>query len=131
MMCLTEWGTFFFKRQVRITKTMANDTNVAQSYALFKTGGKQYQAVVGKTLAVEKLAGQAGDTVEFSDVLLRKHSDDNVEIGAPFLEGAIKASIVKQMRGPKIVVFRHKRRKKSRVRNGHRQPQTVVRFEST
>lgn len=109
---------------------MANETNVAESYAIFKTGGKQYQAIVGKTLAIEKIEGEDGATIEFTDVLLRKHSDDNIEIGAPFLEGSLKASIVKQTKGPKIVVFRHKRRKKSRVRNGHRQPLTVVRFES-
>lgn len=98
-------------------------------YAIFQTGGKQYQAVEGKTVAIEKLDGQAGDQVEFSDVLLRKDSN-NIEVGQPFLAQPIKASIVKQMRGKKIVVFKFKRRKKYRKKQGHRQPITVVRIES-
>lgn len=104
--------------------------SVANEYVLFQTGGKQYQGIPGKTLAIEKIAGESGDTVEFSTVMLRKQGD-SIEIGTPFVEKAlIKASIVKQMRAPKIVVFRHKRRKKSRVRKGHRQPITVIRIES-
>ena len=108
---------------------MATQTNIADSYAIFKTGGKQYQAVVGKTLAIEKIVGEDGATIEFSDVLLRKNGAENVEIGTPFLDKPVKASIVKQTKGPKLVIFRHKRRTKSRVRKGHRQPITVVRFE--
>ncbi len=105
--------------------------NVADKYVVFKTGGKQYQAIPGKTLAIEKIEGEAGSTLEFAEVLLRKNSADDVEIGTPHVEGAVlKASIIKQMRGPKLVIFRHKRRKKSRVRKGHRQPQTVIRIES-
>lgn len=105
--------------------------NVAEQYAIFQTGGKQYQAIPGKTLAVEKLAGESGAKIEFDTVLLRKKSAEDVEIGAPYVEGAVlKASIVKQDRGPKLVVFRHKRRKKMRCRKGHRQPITVIRIES-
>jgi len=102
-----------------------------EKYAIFQTGGKQYQAIPGKTLAVEKLDGEAGDKVEFSEVLFKKSGEENFEFGAPFIEGAkLKASIVKQMKAPKIVVFKFRRRKKSRVKKGHRQPMTVVRFES-
>ena len=102
-----------------------------EKYAIFQTGGKQYQAIPGKTLAVEKLEGEAGDKVEFSEVLFRKSSEDKFEFGSPFISGAkLKASIVKQMKNPKIVVFRFRRRKKSRVKKGHRQPMTVVRFEA-
>jgi large subunit ribosomal protein L21 len=101
-----------------------------ERYAIFQTGGKQYQAIEGKTVAVEKLVGEAGDTVEFSDVLFRKLGDDQFEIGQPTLNGAIKASIVKQTKGPKLTIFRFKRRKKSRVKKGHRQPLTVIRIES-
>lgn len=109
---------------------MALHINVADSYVIFKTGGKQYQAIPGKTLAIEKIEGNPGDTIEFTDVLLRKKDANSIEIGTPTVAGAVlKASIIKQMRGPKLVIFRHKRRKKQRVRKGHRQPQTVVRFE--
>jgi large subunit ribosomal protein L21 len=101
-----------------------------ERYAIFQTGGKQYQALEGKTISIEKLEGEPGDTVEFKDVLLRKLSEKEVEIGKPHLDSPIKASIVKHMRGPKIIVFKFKRRKKSRVKKGHRQEQTIVRIES-
>ncbi|MBD3231494.1 50S ribosomal protein L21 [Candidatus Dependentiae bacterium] len=102
-----------------------------EQYAIFQTGGKQYQAIPGKTLAIEKLEGEAGDKVEFSEVLFRKIGEDKYEIGQPFVEGVtLKASVVKQIKGPKLVVFRHKRRKKQRTKKGHRQPYTVIRIES-
>ena len=108
---------------------MANDL-VFDRYAIIKTGGKQYQAIEGKTVAVEKLVGEAGDTIEFKEVLLRKTGNDSVEVGQPFLSKSVKASIVKHTKGPKIVVFKFKRRKKSRVKKGHRQPLTIVRIEA-
>ena len=104
---------------------------VFEKYAIFQTGGKQYQAIPGKTVAIEKLEGEAGDSINFSEVLFRKLADGKFEFGQPFVNGAaIKASIVKQDKGPKIIVFKFKRRKKSRVKKGHRQPITVVRIES-
>lgn len=104
---------------------------MAGQYVVFQTGGKQYQAIPGKTLAIEKIEGEAGSELSFTEVLLRKNGEASVEIGTPYVAGAVlKASIVKQMKGEKIVVFRHKRRKKSRVRKGHRQPITVIRILS-
>ncbi len=104
---------------------------VFEKYAIFQTGGKQYQAIPGKTLAVEKIEGQVGDSVDFSTVLFRKLGEKKFEFGRPFVEGAaIKASIIKQTKNPKIIVFRFKRRKKSRVKKGHRQPITVLRIET-
>ena len=105
------------------------DEKTDEKYAIIQTGGKQYQAVVGKTLAVEKLEGEPGAQISFDKVLFRKQGDGLYEVGTPHLEGAVKASIVKQMRGPKAVVFKFKRRKKVRVKKGHRQPVTVVRVE--
>ena len=100
-------------------------------YAIFKTGGKQYQAVEGKTIQIEKIDGETGDTVEFDTVLLRRKDDKTVEIGRPTLEGQkIRCSIVKQTKGPKVIAFRFKRRKKVRVKRGHRQLHTVIRVES-
>ena len=99
----------------------------SEKYAIFQTGGKQYFAIPGKTIAVEKLEGNVGDTLEFSEVLFRKKGENQYEFGKPYIDGVkLKASIVKQMKGPKIIVFRHKRRKKSRVKKGHRQPYTVL-----
>jgi large subunit ribosomal protein L21 len=103
---------------------------IFDKFAIFATGGKQYQAVVGKTVAIEKIEGEAGTTLEFSDVLFRKTADGAYEVGRPFLATPVKASIVKQMRGPKLTVFRFKRRQKVRVKRGHRQPITVIRIES-
>jgi large subunit ribosomal protein L21 len=102
-----------------------------ESYAIFQTGGKQYQAIPGKTVAVEKLDANVGETVEFKEVLFRKKGEGEFEFGAPYITGAtLKASIVKQTKGPKLVIFKFKRRKKYRVKKGHRQPMTVIRIES-
>ncbi len=104
------------------------------SYAIFKTGGKQYQAVVGKTVAIEKLNAKAGESIKFEEVLLRKMVDaagkEAIEIGQPFLKTPVKASIIKHELAPKIIIFQFKRRKKYKRKAGHRQPFTVVRIEA-
>ena len=106
-------------------------TSAFSRYAIFQTGGKQYQALEGKTVAIEKLSDvQVGDKVKFDDVLLVKKADGQVAIGQPFLSTPVHATVVKAMKGPKVVVFKFKRRKKSRVKRGHRQPMTIVRIES-
>ena len=99
-------------------------------YAIFKTGGKQYQALEGKTVAIEKLNVKEGDSVTFDEVLLRKTGEGKLEIGKPFLKTPIKATIVKHLKGPKIIAFKFKRRKKYTRKQGHRQPITVVRIEA-
>lgn len=101
----------------------------AEKYAIFMTGGKQYQAIEGKTIAIEKIEGEPGQKLEFKEVLLRKLDDGKIEIGTPYIKDAIKASIVKQMRGPKTISFLFKRRKKVQVKKGHRQDLTVIRIE--
>lgn len=104
---------------------------VFEKYALFQTGGKQYQAIPGKTIAIEKIEGETGQNLTFNEVLFRKNGEDKFEIGQPFVKGAtIKASIVKQDKAQKIVVFKYKRRTKYRTKTGHRQKQTIVRIES-
>lgn len=101
-----------------------------ESYAIFATGGKQYQAVPGKTVAIEKIDGETGMSLEFNDVLFRKTAEGSFEVGTPFLKKAIKASIVKQIREPKVIIFKFKRRKKARRKQGHRQHKTVIRIDS-
>jgi large subunit ribosomal protein L21 len=102
-----------------------------EKYAIFQTGGKQYQAIPGRTVAIEKVEGEADSILDFAEVLFRKTGEGKYEFGQPFVDGAVvKASIVKQTKGPKVVVFRHKRRKKQRTKRGHRQPLTVVRIAS-
>ncbi|MCK6586057.1 MAG: 50S ribosomal protein L21 [Polyangiaceae bacterium] len=96
-------------------------------YAVIKTGGKQYRVAEGQKLRVEKLAGNAGDKVTFDEVLLV--GGDTPKIGQPLVKGAsVAAEIVGQDRGKKIVVFKFKRRKNYRRKNGHRQPYTELKI---
>lgn len=99
-------------------------------YAIFQSGGKQYQALEGKTIALDKIDGETGDQISFDKVLFKKEGDEKFEFGKPFLNEPIKAEIVKQTKGPKLIAFRFKRRKKVRVKKGHRQDLTVVRIIS-
>ena len=99
-------------------------------YAIVRTGGKQYQVAVGDQLKVEKLTGEVGDTVELADVLLLADGDQ-VNIGAPVVEGVkVLAKIVEQGRAKKVLVFKKKRRKGYRVKNGHRQSFTKIKIDS-
>jgi len=92
-------------------------------YAIIKTGGKQYREDV---ITVEKLAGEPGDTVVISEVLMVADGD-GVQIGSPFVDGAsVACELVEQTRGPKIIIFKKKRRKHYRRKKGHRQDLTVL-----
>lgn len=99
-------------------------------YAIFQKGHKQYQAVEGKTLAIDLLTGQPGDTVEFAEVLFRKDGEGKFEVGQPFLGNAVKATIVKHTKGPKKIAMRFKRRKKLTTVNNSRASLTIIRVES-
>ena len=108
----------------------SKEAGSTERYAIIQTGGKQYQAREGKTLGIEKLDIKEGEAVTFDKVLLRKTGTDAIEVGKPFLDTPVKASVVKHIRGPKLIVFKFKRRKKYMRKKGHRQPITVVRIES-
>ncbi len=96
-------------------------------YAVIKTGGKQYRVSEGQTLRVEKLPGSVGDKVTFGEVLLV--GGDTTKIGQPFVKGAsVSAEITNLGRGPKIVVFKFRRRKNYRRHTGHRQPFTQLKI---
>jgi len=95
-------------------------------YAIIRTGGKQYQVAPGERVRVEKLAGNIGDTIELSDVLLIADGEE-VKIGQPVLRGAkVMACIVEQDKAKKVLIFKKRRRKAYRVRTGHRQPFTSL-----
>jgi large subunit ribosomal protein L21 len=97
-------------------------------YAVIKTGGKQYRVAEGDTLQVEKLVGKAGEAVTFEEVLL-VGGGDSAKVGRPLVKGAkVKAEIVAQEKGDKIIVFKLKRRKNFRKKIGHRQPCTRVKI---
>ena len=97
------------------------------SYAVIRTGGKQYRVSPGDLLRVERLDGDVGSAVEFGEVLLAS-ADDAVRIGTPLVSGArVRGTIVAQGRDRKILIFKKKRRKNYRRRRGHRQSITTVR----
>lgn len=103
------------------------------SYVIFQIGSKQYQGVPGKTVSIEKINAEPGSQISFNEVLVRKIVSDGqetVEIGQPFLSTPVKASVIKHIRGPKIIVFHFKRRKKFKKKAGHRQLSTIIRVES-
>ncbi|MGJ8530568.1 MAG: 50S ribosomal protein L21 [Alphaproteobacteria bacterium] len=96
-------------------------------FAVIKTGGKQYRVAADDEITIERLAGEAGDTIEFKEVLMVGGADAPL-IGAPTVDGAsVVAEIVRQARGDKIIIFKKRRRQNSRRRNGHRQDLTIVR----
>lgn len=98
-------------------------------YAVIKTGGKQHRVSEGDVLKVEKLEGQKGDTVVFEEVLLVS-KEDQTRVGTPVVEGArVVGEIVQQGKGPKIIIFKKKRRKGFMKKTGHRQPLTEVRIK--
>ena len=99
-------------------------------YAVVATGGKQYKVQEGEILRVEKLPGNVGDPVTFEKVLLVSDGE-NLTIGNPLVtDVAVQGHIVEQAKAKKILVFKFKRRKGYRRRQGHRQLYTAVRVDS-
>ena len=98
------------------------------SYAIIRTGGKQFRVEPGKSYKIPSLVGEAGGKIEFNDVLLGSDGQ-NVKTGVPALSGAkVTGEIVKHGLGDKIVVFKFKRRKNYSKKQGHRQGYTEVRI---
>ena len=97
--------------------------------AVIRTGSKQYRVAAGDVIQIEKLLGNPGDDIVFSEVLAV--GDDPMKFGAPLVAGAsVKAKIMSQDLGPKLIVFKFKRRKRYRRKNGHRQQYTSVQITS-
>ena len=95
-------------------------------HAIIETGGKQYKVAEGDTLFIEKLPAEAGDAVTFRKVLA-VIDGDKLTVGTPVVEGAkVDASVVKNGKGKKIIVFKYKPKKNYRRKQGHRQPYTKV-----
>jgi large subunit ribosomal protein L21 len=95
-------------------------------YAVIKTGGKQYRVAANDKILIEKLEGAAGDQIHFDQVLMVGAGAD-VQVGAPLVAGAtVVGEIEKQARGPHLIIFKKRRRKHYRRRNGHRQDLTSV-----
>lgn len=98
-------------------------------YAIVKAGGKQYRVQPGDVVRLEALEGDVGSTIKFGEVLLLG-GDSGIRVGSPRVESAsVEGTVVEQGRGPKIRVFKYKKRKHYRRTRGHRQSFTAVRID--
>ena len=98
-------------------------------FAVIKTGGKQYKVSSGDVVKVERLEGEAGATLHLSDILMLGE-ESKMTVGAPAVQdAAVRATILEQARGDKIIVFKKRRRQGYRRKAGHRQDLTVLRIE--
>ena len=98
-------------------------------FAIVRTGGKQYRVGVGDQITVERIAGDVGAEIELGDVLAIG-GDETPVIGTPIVpDAAVRARIVQQPRGTKVIVFKKKKRKNYRRKRGHRQELTVLKIE--
>lgn len=98
-------------------------------FAVIKTGGKQYKVSAGDILKIEKIVGDAGSKVDFANVFMLG-SDKDTKVGTPSIDKAVvKATVIEQGRGDKIIVFKKKRRQGYDRKNGHRQDLTVIHID--
>lgn len=96
-------------------------------YAVIKTGGKQYRVAADQEITVERIEGEPGLALEFPALAVGQ--GESLKIGAPIVEGAsVRAELVRQARGPHLIVFKKRRRQNSRRKNGHRQDLTVLKI---
>jgi large subunit ribosomal protein L21 len=96
-------------------------------YAVIKTGGKQYRVAKNQVIKIERLDGEAGSEIVFPEVLMV--GGENPVVGAPLVEGArVTGTLLEQIKGEKVIVFKKKRRKNYQRKKGHRQLLTVVRI---
>lgn len=99
-------------------------------YAIIKSGGKQYKAVVGETIEVDRLQTEVGNNVDFEDILLVADGE-TVMVGSPTVDGAkVAATVVDQIKAPKVIIFKYHPRKRYRLKKGHRQKYTRLLIES-
>lgn len=97
-------------------------------YAIIATGGKQYKVSEGEVLRVEKLSKEAGEKVSFDQVLFV--GGDNVKVGSPTVDGAsVEATVVKEGKAKKVIVYRYKRKSGYHKKNGHRQQFTEIKID--
>jgi large subunit ribosomal protein L21 len=99
-------------------------------YAIVEDGGKQYRAVEGSTIDVDRFPAEDGEQIDMERVLLVADGD-SVTIGTPFVAGAkVQATVVSQVKGPKLIVFKYKPKQRYRIKKGHRQQYTRIMIDS-
>ncbi|MBE5883354.1 MAG: 50S ribosomal protein L21 [Lachnospiraceae bacterium] len=96
-------------------------------YAIIATGGKQYKVSEGDIIKVEKLNGEAGNTVTFDQVIAV--SDDTLKVGADVANATVSATVMEQGKGKKVIVYKYKRKTGYHKKNGHRQAYTKVKID--
>ena len=100
------------------------------SFAIIETGGKQYKVSKDDVISVEKLTGETGDKINLNEVLMIGGKGDPI-LGDPIIKGAVvNAEVIEQTRAEKIIVFKKKRRKGYKVKNGHRQYLTKIEIQA-
>lgn len=98
-------------------------------YAIVESGGKQYKAVPGNIIEVDRISQDVGDKIELDVVLLS--NDGQVVVGTPFVKGAkVQASVIAEVKAPKIIVFKYKPKERYRRKQGHRQRYTQLKIDS-
>ncbi|MCD6475699.1 MAG: 50S ribosomal protein L21 [Anaerolineaceae bacterium] len=103
---------------------------MTMKYAIIESGGKQYKAVEGTTIEVDKLPLEVGQELKIDQVLLVVNEDD-VSVGTPIVEGSVvKITVVAQVKARKIVIYKYRARKRHRVKTGHRQQYTRLKIDS-
>ncbi len=99
-------------------------------YAIIESGGKQYRAVEGATIEVDRLPVEAGEQVPLEAVLLLAGDDGQISVGAPLVKGArVSTTVVDHFKGPKLIIFKYRPKKHYRVKTGHRQQYTRLRVD--
>ena len=99
-------------------------------YAIIEDGGKQFKAVVGESIEVDRYPLEVGDELDMDRVLLISDGE-NVKVGTPFVTGAkIQGTVLAHTKGPKVIVFRYKAKERIRSKTGHRQKYTKVRVDA-
>ncbi len=97
-------------------------------YAIIETGGKQYKVSEGEEIKVEKLEANEGDEITFDNVVAV--SDGSLKVGSEVSGASVKATVLDQGRGRKVIVYKYKRKSGYHKKNGHRQPFTKVRIDA-
>jgi large subunit ribosomal protein L21 len=99
-------------------------------YAIIEDGGKQFKAVIGEAIDVDRYPLEVGEEIDMDRVLLISDGA-NVKVGTPFIEGAkVQATVIAHTKGPKVIVFRYKAKERIRSKTGHRQKYTQVRIDA-
>jgi len=99
-------------------------------YAIIESGGTQYKAVEGSSIVIDRLDVEAGQQIDLNQVLLLVN-EDSVAVGTPVVKGAtVKATVVGEEKGPKLIIFKYRQKKHYRVKTGHRQVYTRIKIEA-